>query len=140
VTDIRYIEGKKPPEHLPASRSSGRTYQSWHPDWHPERTVEDEAGINLADILAVLRKRWRVIAGFGAGAVVLAVIACLLTTPLYTASAVIQIQVREPQVTTNIAQVDAPDMGLEFMQDQIEILESRLRRRGASVHARGATA
>ena len=119
MSDIRYIEGKT--SHLPAPAGPGVTY----PTWQPAGTVEDEAGIKLADFLAVLRERWRLIAGFGAAAVVLAVLACLLTTPLYSATAVVHVEAQQPQVTTTIAQVDLQSGGLEFMQDQVEILQSR---------------
>ena len=120
MSDLRYIEGKT--SHLPAPAGPGVAY----PTWQPAGPVEDEAGIHLADVLAVLRKRWRLIAGFVAAAVVLAVLACLLTTPLYSATAVVHVEVQQPQVTTHIAQVvDLQSGGLEFMQDQIEILQSR---------------
>ena len=87
--------------------------------------VEDES--QLRGLLAMLRRRMRLIAGFASGAVLLMAIACLFMPRRYTATALVHIRNQPPQVT-NIQQVVVPPTyfeGVEFFQDQVKFLESR---------------
>jgi polysaccharide biosynthesis transport protein len=80
----------------------------------------------LRELLAMLRRRWRVVAGFAAAGLILMAVASLLTEPRFTATAVLHIKNQPPQVT-NIPQVDTPPSyfeGVEFFQDEVKFLES----------------
>lgn len=87
-----------------------------------------DEGVPLNEYLAVVGKRWRMIACFTAAGFVLAALFCVLARPLYTATSVLHIENVPPQVTTNIQQVVGPPTyleGWEFFQDQIQLLQSR---------------
>ncbi|HKA29227.1 MAG TPA: Wzz/FepE/Etk N-terminal domain-containing protein, partial [Candidatus Binatia bacterium] len=74
----------------------------------------------------MLRRRWRVVAGFAAAGLILMAVASLLTEPRFTATAVLHIKNQPPQVT-NIPQVDTPPSyleGVEYFQDEVKFLES----------------
>jgi polysaccharide biosynthesis transport protein len=80
----------------------------------------------LRELLAMLQRRWRVVAGFAAAGLILMAVASLLTEPRFTATAVLHIKNQPPQVT-NIPQVDTPPSyfeGVEFFQDEVKFLES----------------
>src|SRR5262249_57934965 len=80
----------------------------------------------LREMLAMLRRRWRVVAGFAAAGLILMAVASLLTEPRFTATAVLHIKNQPPQVT-NIPQVDTPPSyleGVEYFQDEVKFLES----------------
>ena len=82
----------------------------------------------LGEYLLVLRRRWRLIAGFAFGAAFLMGLVCVFATPLYRATAVLNIQSQPPQVTNLQGVVGAPgsyDAAVESFQDQVKILESR---------------
>jgi capsular exopolysaccharide synthesis family protein len=88
----------------------------------------DPAPSQLRDAIGVLAARWRLIVGFTACALLLAVFACLMIRPLYTATAVLKVDIQAPQVTTNIQDVAAQPTyfeGVEFFQGQVEVLQSR---------------
>jgi polysaccharide biosynthesis transport protein len=89
----------------------------------PPRTRDSQ----LREMLAVLRRRWRLVAGLaGAGLTLMAVVS-LLTPRLWTAKAVLHVNIQPPQVT-NLPQVVTPPSyfeGVEFFQDQVKFLESR---------------
>jgi len=94
------------------------------PPWSAEN---DPEAPQLRQYLSVLRRRWRLVAGFALGAVVAMLLACLLMQPLYTATAVLHIDDQPAQVT-DIQQVVAPPtyfQSVEYFQDQVELLESR---------------
>ncbi len=85
-------------------------------------------GLWLPDLLRVLARRWRIVAGCAAGGLLVAATACVLTQRLYTATAVLHVENLPPQVVSAIAQVVAPPTyleGFEFFQDQIQALQSR---------------
>ena len=81
----------------------------------------------LREMLAMLRRRWRLVAGLAlAGLTVMAVVS-LFTPRRYTAKAVLHVITQPPQVT-NLPQVVAPPSyfeGIEYFQDQVKFLESR---------------
>lgn len=112
--------------------TDGSTPAPWSPDApvpaSPWPNPTEARPAQLREYLDVLAKRWRLIASFASGAIVLMGVACLFIQPLYTATAVLHIERDMPQVTGNIQQV-APGPsyleGLEYFQDQIETLESR---------------
>jgi capsular exopolysaccharide synthesis family protein len=77
--------------------------------------------------LDVLRRRWRVIAGFALASVVLMGIYCLFAERRYTATAVLHVK-SQPGNVTNIPQVVLPPTPLEsieYFQDQLKFLESK---------------
>ncbi len=94
------------------------------PPFHGE---PESAASQIAEYLQVLRRRWRLIAGFACGAAFLMGLVCVFATPRYRATAVLHIQSQAPQVTNLQGVVTAPGgfEGLEFFQDQVKILESR---------------
>src|SRR4051794_13579354 len=61
----------------------------------------------LRDFASVLAARWRLLLGFTVAAALIGVIACVMIKPLYTATAVVKIDIQAPQVTTNIQDVAA---------------------------------
>src|SRR5262249_54093637 len=80
----------------------------------------------LREMLAMLRRRWRVVAAFAAAGLILMAVASFLTERRWTATAVLHIKNQPPQVT-NIPQVVAPPTyfeGVEFFQDEVKFLES----------------
>lgn len=87
----------------------------------------ESAASQIREYLQLLRRRWRLIAGFALGAAFLMGIVCVLATPLYRATAVLHIQSQAPQVTNLQGVVGGPNgwEGIEFFQDQVKILESR---------------
>lgn len=87
----------------------------------------ESAASQIREYLQILRRRWRLIAGFALGAAFLMGIVCVLATPLYRATAVLHIQSQAPQVTNLQGVVGGPNgwEGIEFFQDQVKILESR---------------
>jgi capsular exopolysaccharide synthesis family protein len=77
-------------------------------------------------MLAMLRRRWRVVAAFAAAGLILMAVASFLTERRWTATAVLHIKNQPPQVT-NIPQVVTPPTsfeGVEFFQDEVKFLES----------------
>ena len=81
----------------------------------------------LREMLAVLRRRWQLVAGLAAAGLTVMAIMSLLTPRLWTAKAVLHVNIQPPQVT-NLPQVVTPPSyfeGVEFFQDQVKFLESR---------------
>jgi capsular exopolysaccharide synthesis family protein len=75
----------------------------------------------------VLRRRWRLIAGFALASVVLMGVYCLFAERRYTATAVLHVKT-QPGNVTNLPQVVVPPTPLEsieYFQDQIKFLESK---------------
>jgi succinoglycan biosynthesis transport protein ExoP len=89
----------------------------------PPRTRDSQ----LREMLAVLRRRWRLVAGLAAAGLAVMAVASLFTPRLWTAKAVLHVNIQPPQVT-NLPQVVTPPSyfeGVEFFQDQVKFLESR---------------
>lgn len=89
--------------------------------------ADGTAASQLQELLGALRRRWRLVAAFAGGTLAVVIVACLLATPRYTATAVVHIKT-QPPVVTNIQQVVAPPSyleGVEYFQDQVKFLESR---------------
>ena len=123
---MRYLDGSTDPR-LPGAPLPASAYATVHLPGHVPDTA-GQAGPQLGDFLRVLQKRWRLIAGFAAGALLLMALMCLVMQPRYTATAVLHVGTQAPQVTTNIQQVVLPPSyfeNVEFFQDQVKMLESR---------------
>src|SRR5262245_3407197 len=89
----------------------------------PSRTRDSQ----LREMLAVLRRRWQLVGGLAAAGLTLMAVVSLLTPRLWTARAVLHVNIQPPQVT-NLPQVVTPPSyfeGVEFFQDQVKFLESR---------------
>ena len=81
----------------------------------------------LRDMLAMLRRRWRLVAGLALAGVVVMSLVSLFTPRRWTAKAVLHVITQPPQVT-NLPQVVTPPSyfeGIEYFQDQVKFLESR---------------
>jgi len=81
----------------------------------------------LVQVLGVVRKRKWLLLGIIAGALLLGLLATLLTTPQYTASSTIEIQ-REVRNFTNVAGAESDQnaaVDQEFYQTQYGLLQSR---------------
>jgi succinoglycan biosynthesis transport protein ExoP len=81
----------------------------------------------FTELLATLGRRWKLIAAFTGGTLLVAAIGTLLATPRYTATALVHVKLQAPHAT-NIQQVVAPPTDLEaieYFQDQVKILQSR---------------
>ena len=77
--------------------------------------------------LEILRRRWRLIAWFALGALVLMGIYCLFAQRLFTAVAVLHVKT-QPGNVTNLPQVVVPPTAfesIEYFQDQLKFLESK---------------
>src|SRR5262249_22239844 len=72
-------------------------------------------------------RRWRLIAGFTLGSVLLMGIGCLLVERRFTATALLHVDNQPPQVTNLPQVVAAPNYleSVEFFQDQVKFLQSR---------------
>jgi len=81
----------------------------------------------LRDMLAMLRRRWRLVAGLALAGLVVMSLVSLFTPRRWTAKAVLHVITQPPQVT-NLPQVVTPPSyfeGIEYFQDQVKFLESR---------------
>jgi polysaccharide biosynthesis transport protein len=81
----------------------------------------------LRDMLAMLRRRWHLVAGLALAGMVVMSLVSLFTPRRWTAKAVLHVITQPPQVT-NLPQVVAPPSyfeGIEYFQDQVKFLESR---------------
>ena len=78
-------------------------------------------------MLAMLRRRWHLVAGLALAGMVVMSLVSLFTPRRWTAKAVLHVITQPPQVT-NLPQVVAPPSyfeGIEYFQDQVKFLESR---------------
>lgn len=109
------------------SASSGRDNRE--PGSNEERPVLPEGmQIDIAQIWRLLLKHKLVILGTLAGALVLAAIVTLLTTPIYTAATTLQIDRESARVLGNVEDVSPQEsaaQGEEFFQTQYGLLRSR---------------
>ena len=81
----------------------------------------------LRDMLAIMRRRWRLVAGLALAGLVVMALVSLLTPRRWTAKAVLHVITQPPQVT-DLPQVVTPPSyfeGIEYFQDQVKFLESR---------------
>jgi capsular exopolysaccharide synthesis family protein len=92
--------------------------------WHPDR---EEIAIDLAQYWRLLLKHKYVIIGVFIGSILLGVGATLLMTPIYTASATLQIDREAARVldTEDVAPRESLMQGEEFFQTQYGLLGSR---------------
>src|SRR5690349_1240480 len=90
-----------------------------------EGELEEADGINLLHYLHVLLKWKWVIAGSAALAVLVGLVATLLTTPMYQASATIQIDREAMKIMGNEGVQPREAGGDEFFQTQYGLLRSR---------------
>jgi capsular exopolysaccharide synthesis family protein len=113
------------PDVIPAALPAGAfvVYPAASGAPRPSRARDSQ----LRDMLVMLRRRWRLVAGLAlAGLTVMAVVS-LFTPRRYTAKAVLHVITQPPQVT-NLPQVVSPPSyfeGIEYFQDQVKFLESR---------------
>ena len=87
--------------------------------------LEDEPGIDLLHYLHILMKWKAVVIGAAALAVIVGLVFTLLTTPMYKASAVIQINRESLQIVSGDAVQPRETGGDEFFQTQYGLLRSR---------------
>jgi succinoglycan biosynthesis transport protein ExoP len=88
---------------------------------------EANEGSPIGRYLDVLRRRWRLIAGFALAAALLMGVYCLFAERRYSATAVLHVKTQAPNVTS-IQQVVVPPTpfeSIEYFQDQIKFLESK---------------
>jgi polysaccharide biosynthesis transport protein len=112
-----------PPGAFPSYPSAFASYPSTGALPRPARARDSQ----LREMLAVVRRRWRFVAGFAAAGLAVMVMVSLFTPRRWTAKAVLHVKTQPPQVT-NIPQVVTPPSyfeGVEFFQDQVKFLESR---------------
>jgi polysaccharide biosynthesis transport protein len=87
--------------------------------------LPQEPGIQLLDLLRIVRTRWQMIAGTVAIVMALTVVVVFELTPLYTANAVVMLDQRK----NNVEDVNAVLSGLPTdptsIQNQVQILSSR---------------
>jgi len=89
----------------------------------PPRTRDSQ----LREMLAVVRRRWQLVASMAVAGLTVMAIVSLLTPRVWTAKAVLHVNIAPPQVT-NLPQVVTPPSyfeGVEYFQDQVKFLESR---------------
>src|SRR4051812_35949504 len=95
--DNEDIADRSAPERIPAAPSRGavvmapdrgRGYGAY--EWFGDEQ-QDEGGIDLHKYLRILAKHWLVVAGVIIFAIAIGVAQTLLTTPIYTATATMQI-------------------------------------------------
>jgi polysaccharide biosynthesis transport protein len=111
----------QPPMTLP-TREIGRL--SW--DGAADGAVPDTTP-QLRALAQVLRARWRFVAAFALGGLVLMAIVTLLADRRWTATAVVQVEPQTPRVT-KIDQVVGGSSwleGLDYFQNQVSLLKSR---------------
>lgn len=107
----------------PALPGAFVTYPSMGALPRPSRARDSQ----LREMLAMLRRRWRLVAGLAAAGLTVMAMVSLLTPRRWTARAVLHVKTQPPQVT-NLPQVVTPPSyfeGVEFFQDQVKFLESR---------------
>jgi polysaccharide biosynthesis transport protein len=107
----------------PALPGAFVTYPSMGALPRPSRARDSQ----LREMLAMLRRRWRLVAGLAAAGLTVMAMVSLFTPRRWTARAVLHVKTQPPQVT-NLPQVVTPPSyfeGVEFFQDQVKFLESR---------------
>ena len=106
---------------MPVERGRGYGAYEWFGD-----DVREESSIDVQKYLRVLRKHWLVILAVLVLALAAGVIKTLLTTPIYTASATLQID-REAAEIGGYKTVEQREFGSddEFFQTQHALLKSR---------------
>jgi polysaccharide biosynthesis transport protein len=92
---------------------------------HAEGELEEEGGINLLHYLHILLKWKWVIAGAAALGVLVGLVGTLLTTPMYKASATIQIDRESMKVLATDGVQPRENGGEDFFQTQYGLLRSR---------------
>lgn len=116
---------------LPARHDTGRSLAHAQGGWPALQEVQEERqDEDSIDLLAywhiLLKRRWLVL-GVTAGVVALSLLAALLTTPIYRASVLLELQKEGTQVV-QVGGVQPGDFGgwdPEFLQTQYELLRSR---------------
>ena len=103
-----------------------RSFTRGRPENGPgEGATPDDRNFRIADLIRIVRLRYRMILGAAAAVVVLAALALFQITPLYTASALVMIDSRN----LNVVDVEAVLSGLSTdpatMENQVQILTSR---------------
>jgi polysaccharide biosynthesis transport protein len=115
---------------MPAEANGGTSLSRWlpRPPAHAGATGRPGASLSLiAQALNIFRRRKWLIAAFVCAAFVIGLLVTVLATPMYTASAVIEIQ-RETRNFTMVKGADNSDssgLDMEFYQTQYGLLESK---------------
>lgn len=81
--------------------------------------------LDLGELLQVIRRRWRLIAGIAALAVAIALLITINQTRLYTATALVLIETQENQVIDLEAVVSGLPADSATIESQVEILRSQ---------------
>lgn len=84
-------------------------------------------GVGLDRVWCIICRRWRIIAGFVASALIIAVIVLSLMTPLYTAKSTLLIEPEAPQVldVKELMNASGDSQEHDYYRTQFELLHSR---------------
>ena len=88
---------------------------------------EDREPSPLMRYVGVLKRRWRLVAGFTLASTLAMAVYCLFAERIFTATAILHVKT-QPANVTNIPQVVVPPTALEsieYFQDQLKFLESK---------------
>ncbi|MCP5405879.1 MAG: polysaccharide biosynthesis tyrosine autokinase [Pseudomonadaceae bacterium] len=88
--------------------------------------LQNSLDFNLADIIALLRRRWTLLVGCTLGILVLAALLLALTPPQYSAQGMLQINTRQQQVMGDVQDVlSAMDVNDAAIRSEVDIIRSR---------------
>ena len=95
--------------------------------WDGASEAQDEQTSQIRTIGFVLRDRWRLIAAFAAGGLVIMALVTLFMERRYTATAVVHVENDTPHVTKMDQVVSGSSYleSVEYFQDQVGLLKSR---------------